>query len=134
MLRTGVLISPSDGAANDVDDLVRQASAAARAGVSTVWSGQGFGYDALTALAAIGREVPAIDVGAAVVPIQLRHPMVLAAQAQTVQAATGGRLVLGIGVSHPGLLDHYGVRMQRPAALVREYLSTLAPILHGART
>lgn len=134
MLRTGVLIQPSYGTGNDVDDLVRQTAEAARAGVSTVWSGQGFGYDMLTALAAVGREVPGIELGAAVVPVQLRHPMVLAAQAQTVQAASGGRLVLGLGVSHPVLMEQYGVRTEKPVRTMREHLATLAPILRGGRT
>lgn len=134
MLRTGVLISPSDGADNDVDDLVRETVEAARAGVSTVWSGQGFGYDTLTALAAVGREVPGIELGAAVVPVQLRHPMVVAAQAQTVQAASGGRLVLGLGVSHSVLMEKYGVRTEKPARTMREHLATLLPVLRRERT
>jgi F420-dependent oxidoreductase-like protein len=134
MLRIGLLISPSDGAKKDVDDLVRQAAEAAQAGMSTVWSGQGFGYDTLTALAAVGREVPGIELGAAVVPVQLRHPLVIAAQAQTVHAASGGRLVLGLGVSHPVLMEKYGVSTDKPARMMREYLTTLMPVLRGGRT
>jgi F420-dependent oxidoreductase-like protein len=134
MLRIGLLISPSDGARNDVDDLVRQAAEAAQAGMSTVWSGQGFGYDTLTALAAVGREVPGIELGAAVVPVQLRHPLVIAAQAQTVHAASGGRLVLGLGVSHPVLMEKYGVSTDKPVRMMREYLTTLMPVLRGGRT
>ncbi|MBV8931941.1 MAG: TIGR03564 family F420-dependent LLM class oxidoreductase, partial [Kutzneria sp.] len=127
------LILPSGRADNDVDDLVQQASVAARAGVSTVWSGQGVGYDTLTALAALAREVPDIELGAAVIPIQPRHPMVLAAQAQTVQAASGGRLVLGLGVSHPVLMAAYGAPSDRPAVRMREYLAAFLPALHGGR-
>lgn len=132
MLRIGVLIMPSGRTGNDVDDLVLHATAAAQAGVSTVWSGQGFGYDALTALSAVAREVPGIELGATV-PAPPRHPMVLAAQAQTVQAASGGRLVLGLAAGHPGLLKPYGIRFDRPATRMREYLAALEPILRRER-
>jgi F420-dependent oxidoreductase-like protein len=118
---------------NLLDDLVATARAAAAAGVSTGWLPQGFGHDAPTALAAIARDVPRIELGASVVVVQPRHPRVLAAQAQTAQAASGGRFVLGLGVSHPGLLEPYGIPFRRPLAALREHLDTLLPILAGDR-
>ena len=102
------------------------------AGIQAAWSSQIFGYDALTALAAIGREVAGIDLGTAVVPTYPRHPVMLAAQALTVQAATGGRLTLGCR-SLPSDGDRERVRhvVRRPARHMREYLSILMPLLEG---
>ena len=56
------------------------------AGFSALWTSQIFGYDALTALAVVGREVPDVELGTAVVPTYPRHPVMLAQQALTVQA------------------------------------------------
>ena len=85
-----------------------------------------FGYDALTALAAIGREVGGIGLGTAVVPTFPRHPVMLAGQALTVQAATGGRLTLGIGLSHQMVIENvFGQSFDKPARHMREYLSIL---------
>jgi len=91
-----------------------------------------FGLDALTALAVVGRQVPGIEVGTAVVPTYPRHPAVLAQQALTVAAATDGRLTLGIGLSHKIVIDDmYGYDFSRPVRHMREYLAVLLPLLDG---
>lgn len=101
-------------------------------GFRSLWSSQIFGPDTLTALAIIGRELPGLDLGTAVVPIQPRHPSMLAAQARTVQDAIGGRLSLGVGLSHQVVVEGlWGLSFDRPAAYMREYLEALAPMLRG---
>ena len=77
-----------------------QAKRAVEDGFVSFWLSQITGPDALTALAAIAADAPRIELGTSIVPIYGRHPITLAAQALTAQAATGGRLVLGIGASH----------------------------------
>jgi F420-dependent oxidoreductase-like protein len=116
---------------NVIDELVQHARSVASAGVPAVWLPQRYDHDALTAYAAIAREVPDVELGASVVVVQPRHPRVLAAQAQTVQAASHGRLTLGLGVSHAGLLEVYGVPFARPVDALREHLDVLLPILEG---
>ena len=69
--------------------VISQVASLRDAGIQTAWASQIFAYDALTALAAIGREVDGIDLGTAVVPTYPRHPVMMAGQALTVQAATG---------------------------------------------
>ncbi|HXW38897.1 MAG TPA: TIGR03564 family F420-dependent LLM class oxidoreductase, partial [Acidimicrobiales bacterium] len=114
------------------DQLVGQAASLRDAGIEMVWASQIFSYDALTALAVIGREVDGIGLGTAVVPTFPRHPVVLADQALTVQAATGGRLTLGVGLSHQVVVENvFGQSFDRPARHMREYLSVLMPLLHG---
>ncbi|MFI7129204.1 TIGR03564 family F420-dependent LLM class oxidoreductase [Nonomuraea sp. NPDC050153] len=113
-------------------ELVRQVRSAAEHGLSSVWASQAFGWDALTALAVAGAQVPEIELGTAVVPVPQRHPLVLAGQALSVQAATGNRLTLGIGAGISMMVtDMYGLPADRPAARMREHLSILRPLLHG---
>ncbi len=114
------------------DDVVAQVAGLAEVGIETAWTSQIFGYDALTTLAVVGREVPGIELGTAVVPTFPRHPIMLAGQALTVQAATGGRLLLGIGLSHQMVIENvFGLSFEHPARHLREYLSILAPLLEG---
>ena len=114
------------------EDVVAQVAGLADAGIETAWASQIFAYDALTTIAAVGREVAGIDFGTAVVPTYPRHPVMLAAQALTVQAATGGRLTLGIGLSHQLVIENvFGQSFDKPARHMREYLSILMPLLEG---
>jgi F420-dependent oxidoreductase-like protein len=115
-----------------MDEIVARARVLASTGVVSLWSSQIFGWDTLTVLALVGREVPGVDLGTAVIPVHPRHPMMLAEQALTVQAASGGRLVLGIGLSHQVVVEGaWGYSFDRPARYMREYLSVLVPLLHG---
>jgi F420-dependent oxidoreductase-like protein len=115
-----------------IDEVVARAKTLAATGVSSLWSSQIFGWDTLTALAVVGREVPELTLGTAVIPVHPRHPTMLAAQALTVQAATGGRLALGIGLSHKMVVEGiWGCSFDRPARYMEEYLSILMPMLAG---
>jgi len=101
-------------------------------GFTSLWSSQIFGPDTLTQLAIVGREFPHLDLGTSVVPIQPRHPSMLAAQARTVQDAIGGHLSLGIGLSHQVIVEGlWGLNFERPATYMKEYLEALAPMLRG---
>ena len=103
------------------DQMVGQVVGLRDAGIQSAWASQIFGYDALTALAVVGREVPDIDLGTAVVPTYPRHPVMLAGQALTVQAAVGGRLTLGIGLSHQVVIENvFGQSFDKPARHMRE--------------
>jgi 5,10-methylenetetrahydromethanopterin reductase len=130
-MRIGVLLqdpSGSDVMAQLRDDLQR----AADDGFASAWMSHIFGVDALTALAVAGSQVPGIEVGTAVVPTYPRHPAALAQQARTVAAAVGGRLVLGIGLSHRIVIeDMFGYDFSRPILHMREYLAVLLPLLDG---
>ena len=115
-----------------IDDVVERARALADTGVASLWASQIFGWDTLTALAVVGREVPRVELGTAVVPIHPRHPTAMAAQALTVQSASGGRLVLGIGLSHQVVVEGvWGYSFERPLRYIEEYLSVLVPLLNG---
>jgi len=115
-----------------IDEVVERARTLAATGASSLWASQIFGWDTLTVLAVVGREVPEVGLGTAVVPVHPRHPMMLAEQALTVQAAGGGRLTLGIGLSHQVVVEGaWGYSFERPARYMQEYLSVLVPLLEG---
>ncbi len=115
-----------------VDATLERAHELAARGFRSLWSSQIFGPDTLTMLALVGRELPELDLGTAVVPVQPRHPSMLAAQARTVQAAIGGRLSLGVGLSHQMVVEGmWGLDFSRPASYMEEYLKILAPLLRG---
>ena len=115
-----------------LDDGVTQAKELKSRGFSSLWLAQIFGLDALTAITVIGREVPDLELGTAVIPTYPRHPHALAMQALTTNAAIGGRLALGIGLSHQVVIEGmYGMSFDKPARHMREYLSILRPLLHG---
>lgn len=120
------------GSAPTVDRLRDDVAAAADAGFSSYWTPQIFDLDALTALAVISREVPAIRLGTAVVPTYPRHPMALAQQALTVSQVSGGRLDLGIGLSHKPVVEGmWGIPFERPVRHMSDYLEILGPLLAG---
>ncbi|MDT7723951.1 MAG: hypothetical protein QOI21_527 [Actinomycetota bacterium] len=121
-------------AANIVDEIIAQTAQAAEAGIRSVWFSQTLSHDAVTMAALAGRAVPGIDVGTSVVPMHPRHPLLLAALAQTAQAATGGRFTLGIGLGAKSLLESaYGLPYPPPIRHLREYLTVLRTLLDGGK-
>jgi F420-dependent oxidoreductase-like protein len=97
-------------------------------GFVSFWIPQVPGYlDAMTAGALLGQVTERIEIGTAVVPIQTRHPLIMAQQALTTQVACSGRFTLGIGPSHHWIIsDQLGLPYDRPARLVRDYLEVLS--------
>ncbi|GEE00099.1 LLM class F420-dependent oxidoreductase [Gordonia spumicola] len=104
-------------------------------GFRRVWSTQMPNEpDVLTAIAVAGREVPDIEFGTSVVPIQSQHPMKLAQQASTVNQIIGGRLNLGLGLSHRVVTEGmWGVPYSKPVQRTEEYLDGLLPLLAGEK-
>jgi F420-dependent oxidoreductase-like protein len=117
---------------DDLEVYVNEARGAAERGFDSVWSAQVFGLDVLTAVAVAGHEVPGIRFGTAVVPTYTRHPQAMAQAALTTQVAAGGRLTLGIGLSHKFVVEgRWGYSFDKPVRHMREYLNALIPFLAG---
>jgi F420-dependent oxidoreductase-like protein len=122
-------------AQGSLDAIAQHAADAAADGFASYWLAEHptGGVDALTALVVAARSAPGIELGTAIVPTWPRHPMVMAAQALTAHQAMGGRLTLGIGLSHPPMLELLGMAMEKPIRHLREYLSILVPLLREGR-
>jgi F420-dependent oxidoreductase-like protein len=127
-MRIGVMIGPERGdSVRKVARMLDDVAWAENAGLDTAWVPQIPGdFDALTAVALMGTRTARIELGTAVVPVQAQHPVALARQALSAQAATKGRLTLGIGPSHHWIIKNMlGLPYQRPAAYTRDYLEVL---------
>ncbi|WP_088288818.1 TIGR03564 family F420-dependent LLM class oxidoreductase [Kineosporia sp. A_224] len=112
-------------------EVAQQACDAEAAGFGSAWTVHlSRGIDALSVLAVAGSRTSTIDLGVGVVPTYPRHPHALAQAAATVQSLCGGRLTLGVGVSHKPVVEGlFGLPYTSPAAHMREYLSVLVPLL-----
>ncbi|MGW4526288.1 TIGR03564 family F420-dependent LLM class oxidoreductase [Amycolatopsis sp. NPDC004378] len=130
-MRTGILI---DELGVGFDAMTAQAREAVKLGYTTLWLAQRGGWDALTALPALGAAAPGVALGTCVVPTYPRHPITMAAQALTVQAATGVPVHLGVGLSHRFIVEQeFGYSYDRPIRHLREYLEALNPLLRGEK-
>ena len=101
-MRIGIMVGPETRRyAAKIDQMVGDAVSAEEAGFATAWIPQlPQDFDAMTAVALMGRATSRIELGTAVVPLQSRHPVALGQQALSVQAACAGRFRLGVGPSH----------------------------------
>ncbi|ULE31725.1 TIGR03564 family F420-dependent LLM class oxidoreductase [Mycobacterium sp. IDR2000157661] len=119
--------------ADRLTGLLDDGTSAESLGFASFWMPQVPGYlDAMTAVALLGQVTDRIEIGTAVVPIQTRHPLIMAQQALTTQVACGGRFTLGLGPSHHWIItDQLGLPYDRPAHLVRDYLDVLTAAFTG---
>lgn len=114
-------------------ELVRKAQDLEERGFDSVWMANvvGYGFETLQAMGLIARETKRIKLGTAVVPIHLYHPLALAHQAMTIQKVANGRFTLGIGLSHPPIVEGWlGLPYKNLLTRMREYVSVLRPLLN----
>jgi F420-dependent oxidoreductase-like protein len=133
-MRIGVMVGPERGRySTKVERLRADARWAEEAGVSSIWVPQiPDEFDVFTAATLVGAETTRAEVGTAVVPVQVRHPIALAQQALSVQAVCGGRFTLGLGVSHHWIVDEMlGLPYERPVTALRAQLDVLERAFAG---
>ncbi len=113
---------PTAGAA----ELVLEAE---RLGFDSVWTAEAYGSDALTPLAWWGAQTERIKLGTAIVQLSARQPAATAMAAMTLDHLSGGRFILGIGVSGPQVVEGwYGMEFAKPLARTREYIEIMRTI------
>ena len=128
-MSTGVVLRPNPAAANLVDDAIATARLIQAAGVQQIWLGQRVDFDAIGLAGLIGAAVPGLGVGTSVVPVNPRHPLLVASQAQTAQAASHGNFSLGLGLgSHDPERQAFGMSWPDPLGRLREHLTVLRSI------
>jgi F420-dependent oxidoreductase-like protein len=104
-------------------DHLAMAQEADRLGFSVVWAAEAYGSDSPSILAWIAGQTDRIDIGAAIMQIPARTPAATAMTAATIDAVSGGRFRLGLGVSGPQVSEGWhGVRFAKPLARTREYV------------
>ncbi len=100
-----------------------------RLGFDSVWTAEAYGSDALMPLAWWGAATTQIKLGTAIVQISARTPAATAMAAMTLDHLSGGRMILGLGVSGPQVVEGwYGQPFAKPLARTREYIGIVRDI------
>jgi F420-dependent oxidoreductase-like protein len=102
---------------------------AERLGFDSLWTAEAYGSDALMPLAWWGAATQKLKLGSAIVQISARTPAATAMAAMTLDYLSDGRLILGLGVSGPQVVEGwYGQSFAKPLARTREYIGILRDI------
>jgi F420-dependent oxidoreductase-like protein len=128
-MRIGIGVGEIANQPATVDDLIQQVQSAERDGFASAWFANIFGMDAMTACALAGRESTRIELGTAVVPTYSRHPVYMAQQALSTNAACRGRFALGVGLSHQIVIESMlGLSWAKSYTHMKEYVAVLSPL------
>jgi F420-dependent oxidoreductase-like protein len=101
-----------------------------RLGFDSVWTAEAYGSDALTPLAWWGQATERVRLGTALCQLSARSPTAMAMAAITMDHLSGGRFVLGLGVSGPQVVEGwYGQSFSKPLARTREYVSIVRDVV-----
>ena len=123
-LRTGVLF-----ALRDDPDLVKRAEAL---GYESAWAAEGQGKTAFGKLERWASATDQIGLATGIVNVFSRSPATLAQSVATLDAHSGGRAILGLGVAHPGVVTGFhGIDFDRPLARMAEYITLVRRYLAG---
>jgi F420-dependent oxidoreductase-like protein len=119
-MRLGLNLGYSGSAMGSVLPLVQRAEAA---GFDSVWVAEAYGSDAVSVLGWLAAATDRIKLGSAILQIPARTPAMTAMTAMTLDALSGGRVLLGLGVSGPQVVEGWhGQRYGRPLVRTREYV------------
>lgn len=101
-----------------------------RLGYDSIWTAEAYGSDALTPLAWVGSHTERLTLGTSIMQMSARTPAATAMAAITLDHLSGGRFVLGLGVSGPQVVEGwYGQPYPKPLARTREYVDIVRRIL-----
>jgi len=126
-MRLGLLHGSGGAELSVAMDLVLEAE---RLGYDSVWTSESYGGDAVTVAAWILARTERIRVGTAIMQMTARAPTMTAMTAMSLQAMSGNRFILGIGVSGPQVVEGWhGVPFGRPMARTREYVEIVRKVL-----
>ena len=116
--------------ANPPSGLRELAQAAERLGYDSIWTAEAYGSDALTPLAWLAASTERIRLGSGICQLSARTPTAMAMAAMTLDHLSNGRLILGLGVSGPQVVEGwYGQPFDKPLARTREYISIIRQVL-----
>ncbi len=109
---------------------VEMAQKAEYLGYDSVWTAEAYGSDAITPLAWIGAQTSKIRLGTGICQISARTPTAMAMAALTMDHLSNGRMILGLGVSGPQVVEGwYGGPFAKPLSRTREYISIIKKVL-----
>jgi F420-dependent oxidoreductase-like protein len=107
---------------------------AERLGAASVWVPETWAQDALTQLGYLAGQTASIRLGTSIVQLGARSPALVAMSAMSLQLLSGGRFLLGVGVSGPQVMEGWhGVRFGSPLAATRETIEIVRAVARGDR-
>jgi F420-dependent oxidoreductase-like protein len=110
--------------------VVEQLAEAERLGFDSLWTAESYGSDALTPLAWWGAATTRLRLGTGIIQMSARTPAATAMAALTMDHLSGGRFILGMGVSGPQVVEGwYGQEFGKPLSRTREYVAIVRAIL-----
>ena len=119
-MKLGLNIGYSGSTIDGVLPLVEHADAV---GIDSVWAAEAYGSDAVTVLSYLAARTERIKLGSAILQMPARTPANTAMTAMTLDALSGGRLLLGLGLSGPQVVEGWhGVAYGKPLGRTREYV------------
>ncbi len=111
-------------------DHIQLAQEAEKLGYDSVWTAEAYGSDALSPLAWIGANTEKIRLGTGVIQLSARTPTATAMAAMTMDHLSGGRMIIGLGVSGPQVVEGwYGGPFAKPLARTREYIGIMRKVI-----
>src|SRR5215475_13051571 len=115
--------------AEPTPNFVELAQEAERLGYDSVWTAEAWGSDCFSPLCWVGAHTTRIKLGTSVCQLSARTPAATAMHALTIDHLSGGRMILGLGVSGPQVVEGwYGMPFAKPLARTREYIGILRDI------
>jgi len=115
--------------ADDYASIIRFAVEAEKDGFETLSFNSGLAGEPLATIAVAGRETSRIELQTGIAVTYTRHPFLMAQSALTANAASNGRLVLGLGPSHRPNIERLGLSYERAGVHTREYVSVVKALL-----
>jgi len=130
-MRLGIMLGYASGKIQLPVELVQEAD---RLGLYAVWTAEAYGSDAVAPLAWLGSQTERIRLGTAIMQMPGRTPANAAMTAMTLNQLSGGRFLMGLGLSGPQVVEGWhGVSYARPLSRSREYVSIVRQIFRKER-
>ena len=129
-------LAVTNQAGRTLEASVARAATAEDYGYESIWVTQlPYERDAAVVLAAYAQRTERVKLGTGVLPIYTRHPTAMAQMAASLDELSGGRFILGMGISHKVTVEAmWGLKLEKPVQAMREYLTIVRQGLTGAQT
>jgi len=131
MMRLGITIPQEPFQNPQIAELARTAE---RCGYTDAWSYESFGADAFNPIAAASMVTTKLRFGSAIVPVFSRPAPLIAMSAITTNQLSGGRFILGLGISTPNIMQGWmGVPFRKPVTMMKETVAAIREIFKGEK-
>jgi len=129
-----IAVNVTTDSPGDWESAVSFALEAERLGVESIWSGESWGFDAITPLAYLSSRTTQIGLGTEIVQLGSRSPANLAMTAMSMQSLSNGRFRLGLGTSGPQVIEGWhGISFSKPIQRTREIIEIVRMVTSGER-